>query len=57
MTRRRPHRSITDAAKGPMSPNNADVDGIAADMMVRLQSNSRSSGMIRMLGVALPPRR
>jgi hypothetical protein len=40
-----------------MRPNNADVDGIAAEMTVRLQSNSRSSGMIRMSGVALLPRR
>jgi hypothetical protein len=38
-----------------MSPNNAMLIAIAAEMTVRLQPNSRSSGMIRMPGVARMP--
>ena len=45
--RRRPHRSIADAANGPMRPNNAMLIATAAEMAARLQPNSASSGTMR----------
>ena len=38
--RRRPQRSIADAANGPMSPNSAMLMATAAEMAARLQPNS-----------------
>ena len=55
MTRRRPHRSITDAANGPISPKSAMLIATAAEITARFQPNSVSSGTIRMPGVARMP--
>src|SRR5579862_7584761 len=54
-TARRPHRSITDAANGPMTPNSAMLTAIDAEMVVRLQPNSVSSGTMNSPGVARTP--
>ena len=55
MTRRSPHRSMTDAANGPMSPKSAMLMAMAEEMTVRLQPNSLSSGIMRMPAVERMP--
>ena len=54
-TRRRPHRSITDAANGPIKPNSAMLTAIEAEISVRLHPNSASSGTMKSPGVARTP--
>jgi hypothetical protein len=46
---------VKDAANGPIMPNSAIFTAMAAEMAALLQPNSRSSGTIRMLGVARTP--
>jgi hypothetical protein len=54
-TRRTPHRSITDAANGPIKPNNAMLIATADEITARLQPNSLSSEIISTPGVARTP--
>ena len=54
-TRRRPQRSITEAAKGPISPNSAMLTAIDAEITARLQPNSASSGTMNRPGAARTP--
>ena len=54
-TRRNPHRSMTDAAKGPMSPNSAMLIATAPEITARLHPNSPSSEIMRTPGVARIP--
>ena len=53
--RRSPQRCMADAANGPIRPNSAMLIATAAEMTVRLQPNSCSSGTIRSAGVARTP--
>jgi hypothetical protein len=46
---------MSDAANGPMRPYSAMLIAMAAEMPVRLQSNSVSSGTISTPGVARTP--
>jgi hypothetical protein len=55
MTRRTPHRSMTDAANGPMSPKSAMLIATAEEMTARLQPNSPSSDTMSTPGVARTP--
>jgi hypothetical protein len=50
--RRRPQRSIADAANGPINPKSAILIATAAEMTVRLHPNSLSSDTISTPGVA-----
>jgi hypothetical protein len=54
-TRRRPQRSITEAANGPINPNNAMLTAIDAEITARLHPNSCSSGTMNSPGVARTP--
>ena len=54
-SRRSPQRCMADAAKGPIRPKSAMLIATAAEMTVRLQPNSCSSGTISRAGVARTP--
>ena len=46
---------MSDAANGPMSPNNAMLMAMAPEIAARVQPNSCSSGTMRMAGEARTP--
>jgi hypothetical protein len=55
MVRRTPRRSISAAAKGPISPYSTRFTEMASEMVARDQPNSPSSGTISTPGVARMP--
>ena len=55
VTARRPNRSISAAANGPVSPNRIRLIDTATEITARFQPNSFWSGTIRTLGVARKP--
>jgi hypothetical protein len=46
---------MTEAANGPINPNNAMLTAIEAEITARLQPNSVSSGTMNRPGVARTP--
>ena len=50
IVRRKPKRSNTPAANGPMSPNRSRLSAIAAEIVAVVQWNSRWRGSISIVG-------
>jgi len=55
VTARRPKRSMSAAANGPVRPNRTRLIETAIEMTARFQPNSFCSGTISTLGVARKP--